>query len=352
MALTAFAVDASTTPGRLRSSGARSGTVDVTIERWSTDEERKSLQGARKEGGLTCCSGGCRKIHDPPDRSTRLGRVGDAASAFAWQSPLPDWRPPDRGGHRRGRSGFFEASQQHADDGLPVPRAGHPARREGEAPGRCCRSRASRPARRACSTSRPTRRVRCVSTQVRVVAQAWRTMGSSEASPGSPPSSTTGWSTKACAPGWAACTRRGLLLFSFDFDEIERAPAPGPVGRRDRADDRRGQVAGSGAAPISSWICLEHHAPHGRRGPGRGAAAPSCTSPTRPVKRSHARGIRTVSLLGTRFTMEQDFYKRTAGGRARAVGAHARRRGPHRRARRHLRRAVPGRRARDASREA
>jgi hypothetical protein len=104
--LTAFAVDMSTTPDA-RSSGARSGTVDVTIERWSTDEERKSLQGALKEGGPDLLLRQLQKIHDPAGQIHTPGRVGTPLR-FAWQSPLPD------GGRRivvatDRKIGFFEA---------------------------------------------------------------------------------------------------------------------------------------------------------------------------------------------------------------------------------------------------
>jgi len=44
--LTAFAVDMSNMSG-----GARTGTVDITIDRWTTDEERDRLRAALQEGG-------------------------------------------------------------------------------------------------------------------------------------------------------------------------------------------------------------------------------------------------------------------------------------------------------------
>lgn len=104
--LTAFAVDMSTTPD-LRSGGARSGRVDVTIERWSTQAEFASLKGALQEGGPDLLLKALQKIDDPAGRIHTPGSVGTALR-FAWQSPLPD------GGRRivvatDRRIGFFEA---------------------------------------------------------------------------------------------------------------------------------------------------------------------------------------------------------------------------------------------------
>ena len=45
--LTAFAVDMSTSPDA-RSNQVRSGTVNIAIERWSTEEERKRQEEQRK----------------------------------------------------------------------------------------------------------------------------------------------------------------------------------------------------------------------------------------------------------------------------------------------------------------
>lgn len=104
--LTAFAVDMSTTPDA-RSSRARSGTVNVTIERWSTDEERKRITGALKEGGADLLLKELQRIDDPAGQIYTPGNIGTPLR-FAWQSPLPD------GGRRivvatDRRIGFFEA---------------------------------------------------------------------------------------------------------------------------------------------------------------------------------------------------------------------------------------------------
>lgn len=104
--LTAFAVDMSTTPD-LRAGGARSGRVDVSIERWSTEQERTRLRDALKEGGPDLLLKELQKIDDPAGRISTPGSVGTPLR-FAMQSPLPD------GGRRLliatdRRIGFFEA---------------------------------------------------------------------------------------------------------------------------------------------------------------------------------------------------------------------------------------------------
>jgi hypothetical protein len=105
--LTAFAVDMSTTPDA-RPSGVRSGTVNISIERWSTDEERKRLTGALKEGGPDLLLKQLQKIDDPAGQVYTPGNVGTPLR-FAWQSSLPD------GGRRivvatDRRIGFFESA--------------------------------------------------------------------------------------------------------------------------------------------------------------------------------------------------------------------------------------------------
>jgi hypothetical protein len=104
--LTAFAVDMSTTPDA-RSSRARSGTVNVTIERWSTGEERKRITGALREGGPDLLLKELQRIDDPAGQIYTPGNIGTPLR-FAWQSSLPD------GGRRivvatDRRIGFFEA---------------------------------------------------------------------------------------------------------------------------------------------------------------------------------------------------------------------------------------------------
>jgi hypothetical protein len=107
--LTAFAVDMSTTPDA-RPSRARTGTVNVTIERWSTEREKNLLTGALKEGGPDLLLKQLQKIDDPAGQIYTPGNVGTPLR-FAWQSELP-------GGGRRivvatdRRIGFLEAVNQ------------------------------------------------------------------------------------------------------------------------------------------------------------------------------------------------------------------------------------------------
>lgn len=104
--LTAFAVDMSTTPD-LRARGARSGVVDVVIERWSTDQERTRLRDALREGGADLLLKEIQKIDDPAGNIATPGSIGTPLR-FAMQTPLPD------GGRRilvatDRRIGFLEA---------------------------------------------------------------------------------------------------------------------------------------------------------------------------------------------------------------------------------------------------
>jgi hypothetical protein len=104
--LTAFAVDMSTTPD-LRARGARSGRVDVSIDRWSTAQERTRLRDALTEGGPDLLLKELQKIDDPAGRIRTPGSIGTPLR-FAMQSPLPD------GGRRiliatDRRIGFLEA---------------------------------------------------------------------------------------------------------------------------------------------------------------------------------------------------------------------------------------------------
>jgi hypothetical protein len=107
--LTAFAVDMSTTPDA-RPSRVRSGTVNIAIERWSTEEERKRLMGALTEGGPDLLLRQLQKIDDPAGQIYTPGTVGTPLR-FAWQSAGP-------GGGRRivvatdRRIGFFEAANR------------------------------------------------------------------------------------------------------------------------------------------------------------------------------------------------------------------------------------------------
>jgi hypothetical protein len=58
--LTAFAVDMSNMASR-----AAAGTVDITIERWSTDQQRDQLRAALREGGTDALLRALQKIKDP-----------------------------------------------------------------------------------------------------------------------------------------------------------------------------------------------------------------------------------------------------------------------------------------------
>jgi hypothetical protein len=69
--LTAFAVDMSNMAGR-----TRTGTVDIVIDRWSTDQERDQLLGALREGGADGLLRALQKIKDPAGRVQTPGNVG------------------------------------------------------------------------------------------------------------------------------------------------------------------------------------------------------------------------------------------------------------------------------------
>ena len=79
---TAFAVNM----GRLR--GATSGTVDIVIERWSTDAERKRLADALREGGTDALLDALRKIDDRTGYIRSGGGLG-YPMRFAHEMPLP-----------------------------------------------------------------------------------------------------------------------------------------------------------------------------------------------------------------------------------------------------------------------
>src|SRR5919198_3198555 len=69
--LTAFAVDMSNLSAR-----ATTGTVDIVIERWSTDQERDQLRAALQEGGPDALLRGLQKIKDPAGYIRTPGSVG------------------------------------------------------------------------------------------------------------------------------------------------------------------------------------------------------------------------------------------------------------------------------------
>jgi len=81
--LTAFAVDLAAPTGR-----ARTGTVDIVIERWSTDAERDRLFAALREGGTEALLEALQDI----DRIGHLQSPGTLGYPlrFAHEIPLPD----------------------------------------------------------------------------------------------------------------------------------------------------------------------------------------------------------------------------------------------------------------------
>ncbi len=98
-----------------------------------------------------------------------------------------------------------------------------------------------------------------------------------------------------------------VALYSVDFADIE------PLQRKDRWDEAGEALARAGravAAAGADFIVLCTNTMH-RVAPAIEAAVPipllHIADPTADaVKRA---GIRTIGLLGTRFTMEQDFYR-------------------------------------------
>lgn len=68
---TAFAVDMSNIAGR-----TRAGTVDIIIDRWSTDQERDQLRSALKEGGTDALLRALQKIKEPAGYIRSTGSIG------------------------------------------------------------------------------------------------------------------------------------------------------------------------------------------------------------------------------------------------------------------------------------
>jgi aspartate racemase len=97
------------------------------------------------------------------------------------------------------------------------------------------------------------------------------------------------------------------ILWSFDFDEIESLQHRGDWDRRHaRMIDAARSLERAGADFLAICTNTMH-----RMAPDIEAAFASrcCTSPTQPPMRVRAAGMRRIGLLGTRFTMEQDFYR-------------------------------------------
>jgi hypothetical protein len=81
---TAFAVDTSGVTGR----GARAGTVDIAIERWTTPEERARLRAALQEDGNSGLLSALRKV-EPPTGYVRSGTGLGYPLRFAVQIDQP-----------------------------------------------------------------------------------------------------------------------------------------------------------------------------------------------------------------------------------------------------------------------
>ena len=82
--LTAFAVDMSNMAGR-----TRAGTVDIVINRWSTDDERARLLGALRENGSDGLLHELQKVKDPVGYIQTPGHIGYPLR-FARQVPTAD----------------------------------------------------------------------------------------------------------------------------------------------------------------------------------------------------------------------------------------------------------------------
>jgi len=84
MHLTAFAVDMSNMASR-----TRAGTVDIVINRWSSDEERDTLRAALREGGTDTLLKALQKIKEPAGYIRTPSSIGYPLR-FARQIPNPD----------------------------------------------------------------------------------------------------------------------------------------------------------------------------------------------------------------------------------------------------------------------
>ncbi len=100
------------------------------------------------------------------------------------------------------------------------------------------------------------------------------------------------------------------LMWSVDFGEIERLQHEGDWAALSVADGRRGPDGWSGAGPDFMVLCTNTMHRCAEAIIGGGHARPCCTSPTRRREAITRAGFTRVGLLGTAFTMEQDFYKR------------------------------------------
>lgn len=95
------------------------------------------------------------------------------------------------------------------------------------------------------------------------------------------------------------------VLYSVDFDEIERCQSSGDW-------ERAGEIlAGAGAGGRRAHRHLHQHDAQGRGCRHVRGKRPFVAHPGADGRRARSRGradVRTVGLLGTRYTMQQDFY--------------------------------------------
>lgn len=97
------------------------------------------------------------------------------------------------------------------------------------------------------------------------------------------------------------------VMYSVDFAEIEALQA---AGRWDRAGQRLAAAAEALQAAGADFIVICTNTMHKLAGDvQRAAGVPLLHIADATAARVAAAGVRTVGLLGTRFTMEEDFYR-------------------------------------------
>ena len=103
-----------------------------------------------------------------------------------------------------------------------------------------------------------------------------------------------------------------VLLYSVDFAEIEELQVAGAGTRPARCSPTPPRAAGGGRRLAADLH--QHHAQGRRPGPGR-VDIPLLHIADTTAAAVTRRGLRRVGLLGTAFTMEQDFYRDRLAGR-------------------------------------